>query len=82
MSDRKTRREIDKAVRHLMEYEGPNDEWAHRLDEFEDECLAPVADKLGLSLDQVSDYFFDGPFGHMAFGFLFEEYATVQWDNE
>ena len=81
MSERKSRREIDKAVRHLIEYDGPDNEWAHRLDALEDEFLAPVADKLDLSLDEASDYFFDGPFGHMAFGFVFEEYATVRWDN-
>ncbi len=82
MSERKNRRETDKAIRHLIEYEGPNSEWAGRLDELEDEFLAPVADKLDLSLDEASDYFFDGPFGHMAFGFVFEEYATVRWDND
>jgi hypothetical protein len=68
MSERKNRRETDKAIRHLIEYEGPNSEWAGRLDELEDEFLAPVADKLDLSLDEAFDYFFDGPFGHMAFG--------------
>jgi hypothetical protein len=82
MSERKNRRETDKAIRHLIEYEGPNSEWAGRLDELEDEFLAPVADKLDLSLDEASDYFFDGPFEHMAFGFVFEEYATVRWDND
>ena len=82
MSERKNRREMDKAIRHLIEYEGPNNEWAGRLDGLEDEFLSPVADKLDLSLDEASDYFFDGPFGHMAFGFVFEEYATAQWDND
>jgi len=82
MSERKNRKEIDKAVRHLIEYEGPNNEWAGRLDALEDEFLAPVADKLDLSLNEASDYFFDGHFGHMAFGFVFEEYAAVRWDNE
>ena len=82
MSERKTRREIDKAVRHLIEYEGPNNEWEFRMDELEDEFLAPVADELDLSMDEVSDFFLDGPFEHMAFGFLFEEYATAQWDND
>ena len=82
MSERKARREIDKAVRHLIEYDGPNNEWAHRLDGLGDELLGPVADKLDISLDEASEFFFDGPFGQMAFGFLFEEYATARWDNE
>jgi hypothetical protein len=82
MSERKNRREIDKAIRHLIEYDGPNNEWATRLEALVDEFLAPVADKLDLTLDEASDFFFDGPFGHMAFGFVFEEYATVPWDND
>jgi len=82
MSERKARREIDKAIRHLMDYTGPDDEWATRLDTLMDQFLTPVADALELDLDAVSDYFLDGPFGHMVFGFLFEEYATVQWDKD
>lgn len=82
MSERKNRREMDKAIRHLIEYDGPNSEWAGRLDTLMDEFLAPVADQLNLGLEEAYEYFFDGPFGHMAFGFLFEEYATVRWDNE
>jgi hypothetical protein len=82
VSERKSRKEMDKAIRHLIDYDGPNNEWASRLDDLEEEFLAPVADKLDLSLDEAFDYFFDGPFGHMAFGFVFEEYATVYWDND
>jgi hypothetical protein len=82
MSERKSRREIDKAIHHLMEYEGPNDEWAGRLDGLIDEFLAPVAEKLAISLEDAGDYFLDEPFGHMTFGFAFEEYATARWNNE
>ena len=82
MSERKNRREMDKAIRHLIEYEGPNNEWAGRLEALEDEFLGPVADKLNLSVDEAAAYLFDGHFGHMAFGFVFEEYATVRWDND
>lgn len=39
MSERKARREIDKAIRHLMDYTGPNDEWATRLDSLMDQFL-------------------------------------------
>ena len=82
ISERKARREIDKAIRHLMDYTGPDDEWATRLDTLMDQFLTPVADSLELDLDEVSSYLLDGPFGHMVFGFLFEEYATVQWDKD
>jgi hypothetical protein len=82
MSERKSRREIDKAIRHLMDYTGPNDEWASRLDSLMDQFLTAVADSLDLHLDEVSGYFMEGPFGHMVIGFLFEEYASVQWDKD
>ncbi|MFT5483374.1 MAG: hypothetical protein ACI9GW_002031 [Halieaceae bacterium] len=82
MSERKARREIDKAIRHLMEYTGPNGEWAHRLETLLDLFLIPVADSLELHPDEVSEYFLGGDFSHMAFGFLFEEYATAHWDSD
>jgi len=65
-----------------MDYTGPNEEWASRLDSLMDQFLLPLADSLELDLDEISDYFLGGPFGHMVFGFLFEEYATVQWDSD
>jgi len=82
VSARKSRREIDKAISHLMNYTGPNEEWAGRLQMLENDLLLPVADKLDLDVEELSEFLTEGPFGHMVFGFLFEEYAAVPWDNE
>ena len=82
MSARNSRREIDKAVKHLMAYSGPNAEWEGRLDEVVYNLLDPVARKLEVDFEELEEFIFSGPYQHMFFGFAFEEYATVLWDNE
>lgn len=82
MSERKPRREIDKAIKHLMDYTGPNHEWAGRWDQVQDELLGPLAEKLEVSVDELEAFFYSGPYSHMVIGFGFEEYATAIWDNE
>jgi hypothetical protein len=82
LSTRKARREIDKAIRHLIDYEGPDNEWTGRLKDLEREFFSPVAKKLDLDWTELADVFQCGPYAHMVFGFLFEEYASTHWDNE
>ncbi|WP_035529125.1 hypothetical protein [Haliea salexigens] len=82
MSGRKSRREIDKAIKHLMAYTGPHDEWAGRWDQVQEDLLGPLAEKLDVSFEALEDFFYAGPYSHMVIGFSFEEYATVLWDNE
>jgi len=82
MSDRKTRRETDKAIKHLMAYTGPNGEWEGRFEQVQNDLLNPLADKLEVSVEELEDFFLSGPYHHMFVGFAFEEYATVLWDNE
>jgi len=82
MSARKKRRDIDKAISHLMNYPGPNEEWNHRLESVTDELILPIANSLSISVEEAGAFFMEGPFGHMLFGFAFEEYATALWDGE
>jgi len=82
MSDRKSRRETDKAIKHLMAYTGPNDEWEGRFEQVQRDLLTPLADKLEVSLDEMEDFFLSGPYHHMVIGFAFEEFATVLWDRD
>ena len=82
MSTRKQRREIDKAIDHLMTYLGKKDKWAKRFDEFLSQIMAPVADMSDMDVDDVEQYLLDGPYGNMAWGYLFEELATSVWDDE
>ena len=55
MSDRKTRRETDKAIKDLMAYTGPNDEWEGRFEQVQYNLLSPLADKLRIPLNVNSD---------------------------
>jgi hypothetical protein len=82
MSQRKQRREIDKAIAHLMAYLEQNDTWGERFDEFLSHMMAPVADRLAISVDEVEAYLLDGPYGNLAWGYLFEALATSPWDGE
>ena len=82
MSKRKAQREIDKAIRHLMNYRGPNNEWAGRLEELEYEWFAEVAEKLSVPYEHFADTIMESPFQGTAFVYLFEEFATALWDNE
>lgn len=82
MSDRKTRRETDKAIKHLIAYTGPEGEWEGRFEQVQRDLLNPLADKLEVSVEELEDFFLSGPYHHMFVGFAFEEFATVPWDNE
>jgi len=82
MSDRKTRRETDKAIKHLMAYTGPNGEWEGRFEQVQRDLLNPLAEKLEVSFEEMEEFFLSGPYHHMFIGFAFEEFATVLWDNE
>ena len=79
MSQRKSRREQDKAMRHLMDYPAQQEEWVNLYDEFFDQMFSPLADRLCAELDEVQQLILDGELGFMAFGYLFEEFATVTW---
>ena len=81
MSERKKRREIDNAIKHLMQYTGPNGEWAHLFQPFYDEMLSRPAKVLGYSIDDVYERVCHGEYEPMLFGTVFEEFATVRWDT-
>ncbi|MCB1688978.1 MAG: hypothetical protein KDI33_10845 [Halioglobus sp.] len=42
MSDRKSRRETDKAKKHLMAYNGPNGEWERRFEQVQYLAWCPL----------------------------------------
>ena len=82
MSRDKTIREIDKAVRHLIDYTGPQGEWDGLLEEAQRDYYRPVAEKIGISVGELSAFFSFSPFQHMADGFIFEDYATAHWNGQ
>jgi len=82
MNARKKRREIDKAIKHLMTFAHTNEEWASRLDSIHHELFLPVVERLELSQEDAEEFFFSDYLSHMTIGFIFEECATTLWDNE
>lgn len=82
MSNRKQQKEIDKAIHHLLAYPAQNDVWAQRLEEAMSQMLVPVAQTLNMDDDQLKALLVNGPYGHMAFGYIFEDFATSVWDDD
>jgi hypothetical protein len=82
MSASKKRKEIDKAIRHLMDYIEQSDEWGPLFKQLIHRLCAPVAAQLEADIDTLIPELINGPYGHMGFGYLFEEMATTTWDNE
>lgn len=82
MSSSKKRKEIDKAIRHLMDYIEKSDDWGPLFKQLMIHFCTPVASQLDRVIDTVIHELITGPYGNMAYGFLFEEMATTTWDNE
>ena len=82
MSANKKRKEIDKAIRHLIDYIEQSEEWGPLFKQLINQLCAQVASELEAELDTVISELLSGRYGHMSFGYLFEEMATTTWDNE
>jgi len=81
MSNRKQRREIDKAIRHLMQFQVEQDPWSHLMDGFLSEMFTPLANRYGFSVEDAENRLMTSDYSFMAYGYLFEEFATVAWDD-
>jgi hypothetical protein len=82
MSNRKQRREIDKAVQHLMQFPEQHVQWAHLFEEFLSQMFAPLANRYEAGVEDAEDQIMQGYYSSMAFGYLFEEFATAAWDED
>ena len=79
---RKAQKETDLAIRHLIDYVESNNEWTDCLRQIETELVTPVAEHLGIELDQAMDGLFDGPYYDNVFGYVFEDAVTCNWNNK
>lgn len=82
MSNRKHRREIDKAVGNLIDFAERQDVWRERLDDAFSQFLGPLADTLRVDEQTLVDEFEGSGFWPTVFGFVFEDFASASWDNE
>ena len=82
MSKNKDKKEIDKAIQHLMDYVQNSERWSPIFKGMIEHFCKPVAQELGESLDNVISELLGEPHGHLAFGYLFEEMVNMHWENE
>lgn len=82
MSNRKQRKDIDKAVRNLINFAEQQSPWRERLDEMFSGMLSPVANSLQIAEDDLIVELQEGGLWHMVFGYVFEEFAAAIWDDE
>jgi len=82
VSSKKQRREIDKAIRHLMAYSTSAEQWCPRFEQFHTETLISIVENSGYSEEEIEFAIFDGEYAHMGFGHMFEAFATCHWDAE
>ena len=82
MSASKKRIEMDKAIRHLIDYIEQSEKWGPLFKQLINQLCGPVASKLEAGLDAVIPELLSEPCGHMSFGYLYEEMATTTWDND
>lgn len=81
MNNRHFRKSIDKVVRNLMKYLEKTP-WDSRFAEYYSEIFDHAADELGITSDALEDALSTVEYHDMIFGFLFEDFAMSQWDNE
>ena len=79
MSSIKAQKEINKATRHLIDFITASPIWAPRFDDLIEDFFIPIAKQLDWSTDDVASGLLEGPFEHMAWGFLVEQMATIYW---
>jgi len=82
MSTVKAQKEINKAVRHLMDFISASPIWSPRFDELMDDFFEPIANQLDWSIDDVAAALFEGPCEHMVWDFLTEQMATLNWNDD
>lgn len=81
MSNRKQHREIDKAIQHLMQFQVEQEPWPHLMDDFLTEMFTPLANRYDFSVADAESRIMTGDYSFMAYGYIFEEFATVAWDG-
>ena len=81
MSNRKQRREIDKAIQHLMQFQVEQEPWSHLMEGFLSEMFTPLANRYDFSVADAENRIMTSDYSFMAYDYIFEEFATVAWDG-
>jgi hypothetical protein len=81
MSNRKQRREIDKAIQHLMQFQVEQEPWSQLMEDFLTQMFAPLANRNDLSVEDAENWIMASDYSDMAYGYLVDEFATTSWDG-
>ena len=81
MRNRKQQKDIDKAITNLIKY-ADQEVWGDRQKEFFNSMFSEVADRLNVAPDELIQQLEEHGYMTMIFGYLFENFATCQWNNE
>ncbi len=81
MRNRKHQKEIDKAIANLIKY-ADRGVWEDRQKEYFNSMFSDVATRLNVATDELVQQLEGHGYMTMIFGYLFENFATCQWDNE
>ena len=82
MSNRKQKKEIDKAVRNIISFAEKDPKWQLRLEATFSEMLEPAAQLLGIEDEELAANSEEVGYSHMIFGYIFEYFSSLHWDNE
>lgn len=75
------RREIDKAIAHLMDW-AARPEWADEKSSIFDRNIVDAADRLGMEVDEICEMLDEHGLLHMLAGFSFEDLATYRFTSD
>ena len=82
MSNNKQRKDIDKAVKNLVNYAEQQAKWKLRLEDVFDQMLLPAAQELGIEEDILIEASQEDGYWNIIFGYIFEDFASATWDDE
>lgn len=81
MSKRKPQKDLDRAIANLMQF-GERPPWDDRQGQFYGRALDRAAETMEIDPDDLEQVLEEEGFMGMAIGYLFEQFATVCWNDE
>lgn len=82
MRDKKQRKEIDKAVRNILNYMEKSPEWSERFETVFNDLFFYAANYLEIDHEDLIEELMEAGYDNMIFAFVFESFASTYWDDE
>ncbi len=82
MSNNKQRKDIDKAVKNLINYAEQQAKWQLRLEDAFEQMLLPATQELGIDESMLVEESQEYGYWDIIFGYIFEDFACAIWNDE